>query len=299
MQNLVIIIVNLDLKDDTVACIDSLIQAGASLEQIILVDNGSHDDSVNFIRNRFGLALEIIEAKENRGYAAGLNLGIAQALKKDYQWMLLMNNDTLVERDFLIEFEKATQTGKAYTLFAPMILYHSHPDRVWFLGGKVVPGTMISYHIYRDQQEPANLPDLIPVDIVHGCAMLVHRDVFQKIGLFNDISLIYAEEVDFCWRARLAGFQMVAVPHARMYHKISAYMSKQKPRTRYLRVRNQIWFYRRYARGLLFVVMFIFSIIHSVGWVMKDFVRGHASLLGPTWAGWLDGWRGRGSDLRF
>ena len=128
---------------------------------------------------------------------------------------------------------------------------------------------------------------------------MIGRPVVEKIGLFEEISLIYAEEVEFCWRARLAGFKMATATRARMWHKISATMSKTRPKTRYLRIRNQVNFYRRYARGLQLPLMFLFTLGRSLWLSLGDLRLGQPELLAPLWRGFREGWAGRLGDNVF
>jgi len=290
---LTIVIINHNLKNDTAECIDSFVGAGASLEQILLVDNASDDGSVKFLQEKFGQQLGIIACPENLGYAYGLNQGIKKGLERDAKWFLLMNNDTIVAPDFLTELRKATQVGTEYALFGPMIYYYSIPDRIWFLGDRLIPGTLISTRLYRGKEGIKDLPFLVPVDFTHGCGMLVKRDVFETVGLFDDWSIIYGEEVDFIWRARLANFRAAGIPSAKMWHKISAFMKSQPPNLRYLRIRNQIRFYRHYARGLQIPVMFTFTIVRALIIGILDLIKKQSQLIGPLIRGWIDGWLGR------
>ena len=289
---LTIVIINHNLKNDTAECIDSFVGAGASLEQILLVDNASDDGSVKFLQEKFGQQLGIIACPENLGYAYGLNQGIKKGLERDAKWFLLMNNDTIVAPDFLTELRKATQVGTEYALFGPMIYYYSIPDRIWFLGDRLIPGTLISTRLYRGKEGIKDLPFLVPVDFTHGCGMLVKRDVFETVGLFDDWSIIYGEEVDFIWRARLANFRAAGVPSAKMWHKISAFMKGQPPNMRYLRIRNQIRFYRHYSRGLQIPIMFLFTSVKTVIMSTSDLLKWQTLLFKPTIKGWSDGWFG-------
>ena len=149
MQDLSIIIVNYRLKEDTAACIESFLAAGAHVNQFIVVDNHSADGSVEYLQAYFGPALQIVESADNRGYAAGLNIGLRRALQGESAFFILVNNDTIVTVDFLIEMENAMSQGEQFSLFGPMILFFDRPDTVWFLGGKLIHGTMIGYHPFR------------------------------------------------------------------------------------------------------------------------------------------------------
>jgi GT2 family glycosyltransferase len=299
-EEIAIIIINYNLKQDTADCISSLLKAQADLAQITVVDNGSSDGSISFLRQQFGQELRIEASESNQGFAYAVNLGINAALLTRASWFLIMNNDTLVDTSFLNELSIATKNHPDYGLFGPLILYYSQPNRIWFLGDRRIPGTLATVHMYYGKDERQLPPEeVIPVDFLNGCTMMVNRNVVKAIGLFNETSLIYAEEVDFCWRATQAGFRMATVPKARMWHKVSAIMNKQKPKTRYLKIRNQVNFYRRYSHGLQIPIMVLFTVVRSIWLSLKDLWLRQPELLAPLWQGFLDGWRGKMGDNVF
>jgi len=291
-NRIAVIIVNLNLKDDTTECINSLLDAGSNIKDIFVIDNGSIDDSISYLRSRFGALLNIIEVGYNRGYAHGLNIGIKIALDQKYDWMLLLNNDTIVAKDFFINIDSAISIAPGFSLFGPMILYYDNPNIIWYLGERVIPGTLITRNHYRGKSINQNWQPLIPVDFIHGAGMLVKKEVFINTGYLNDISLIYGEEIEFCWKAKLSGFKAAAIPNAKMWHKISRFMSCQKPKTRYLRIRNQIRFYRTYSHGIQRIIMFFFTLCRCIYFYFLDIYKGNFDLLFPTTKGWIDGWRG-------
>lgn len=290
-KELFIVIVNYNLKEDTIDCINSLLDAKALLTNIIVVDNQSTDGSVVALRATFDERLVIIQAEENRGYPHALNIGIPEALIRNAEWVLLMNNDVLVAKDFLLALQESVQKYPDILLFSPMILYHQQPSTIWYLGSKAIPGTLIGIRSFRGKTDNQYFPEIIPIDFVHGCAFLTHRDVFNKIGLFDDTHLIYGDDADFSWRAKLAGFKMGAVPKAKMWHKIATTMGYQKPRTRYLRIRNIIFFYQKYSNPLQKIIMFLFTTIRSLILMALDTLSGRHYLVAPTFFGWIDGWR--------
>jgi len=292
LERLNIIIVNWELKEDTVSCIDSLLAAGASLDQIILVDNGSKDRSVEFFLSNFGQALLILNNPNNIGFAAACNQGIQYALDSGAYWILILNNDTTVASDFFQEIERSLATCPSCTILSPAIYYKSNPDRVWYLSDQLIPGTLITIHRFRGRPLPVSLPELIPTDFANGCAMLVKSDVFESIGLFDPSLVMYGEEVDFCWRARLAGFSIIAATKAKVWHEISVSSNRIKTNARYLQIRNQIRFYRNYSQGFQIPIMFLYSTFRILILMIKELHKFHFMLIPPIAQGWFDGWRG-------
>lgn len=291
-ERITFVVINWNLKQDTADCIESLLNANAKRDDIIVVDNGSTDGSVAFLKEKFDTALTIVALEQNMGFAKGSNAGIQCAMDRGASWIFLMNNDTVVAPDFVKQLEVGLEKGQPqYMLYSPLILYYLEPDIIWYLSDQLIPHTMIGRNPYfRKSINSFNLPDLIPTDFINGCGMLVHRSVYEKAGMMDTSLFIYHEEVDFCWRARNAGFHMASLPKARMWHKISSVMSKQKPKTRYLQIRNQIWVYRRYSKGLLTLLMFLFSVSRSVRLFLTDIQMKQVDLFPHMWQGFWEGW---------
>jgi GT2 family glycosyltransferase len=120
--------------------------------------------------------------------------------------------------------------------------------------------------------------------------MLVRREVFKEIGLLNTSLFMYAEEVDFIWRARLAGYRVGCVTNAHLFHKISLSANRDRPQQRYWRIRNQIFFYRKYTYGMKLALMFFIVLARSLWIGTKDIFHGQKELLSSLIRGWRDGW---------
>jgi GT2 family glycosyltransferase len=287
--DLKIVVLNWNLKEDTLSCLDSLLRANIFEEQIILIDNGSTDGSVEAFQERYNNHIHLVSNKDNRGYVEGVNQGVKLALDQGAEWILLINNDTIVAEDF---FQCAAAELKkiSFAIFGPIIYYHDDPDRVWFLGARLIPGTLLTTGLNHNKTHFTQEVGVLPVDFISGCAMFVHRDVFRDIGLLDPILVMYGEEVDFCWRARLAGFQIACLPQVRMWHKVSQSAKRVRSFTHYLKIRNQNIFYRRYSRGLQLPVMFTYSFFRTIIIFLKVILYGQKDLIFPSWYGFYDGW---------
>ena len=290
ISNLSTIIVNWNLKDDTIECIDSLISAGMNPEDIILVDNGSSDGSVFEFERRYANRIHLIKNQSNLGYAHAVNQGLNHALSTNREWFFLLNNDTLVSPDIFQEFFSTIQEHPNYLIQSPIIFYHDDPDRIWFAGTKLIPGTLLTRDPYSNREYNPELPHTYRVDFVNGCGMLVNKQVFKKVGLFDSSLIMYGEEVDFCWRASLAGFEMATSTKAHMWHKISLSAKRDLPRTRFLKIRNQIIFYRKYSSGVQLFALFIFSALRCIYISIKDILTSQTKLIYPLFRGWYSGW---------
>jgi len=290
ITELMIVILNMDLRDDTLELIDSLLKAGASPEKIILVDNGSKDGSVEAVREIYGNTIHILDNPENIGSAAGNNQGFDLAYRLGAEWVLLLNNDTIVSEDFFDQIDLALAENHDYVILSPAIFYYSDPEILWHLGAYAIPGTLLARNLYQKKKIPDNLPRIFPVDFVTTCAILIHKKVYQTIGLFDPQYIIYWEEVDFCHRAREAGYKIAILTQAKLWHKVSKTMGKQKPRTRYLITRNMIFYTRKNAHGFEWPIMISYLFVRLVITFLKDIVFGRYPLISPLLRGWRDGW---------
>lgn len=289
-SDLSIIIVNWNLKEDTIECIESLLKAGALLNQIILVDNGSTDGSIPAINNHFTNSVHIIDAENNLGFAQGNNLGIEYALRQNSKWILLINNDTLVAPNFIEELHQATITSPEFSIITPLILYYDKPSKIWYLGDHLIGNTLLTINYYKNRDVNQKIPSVVPIDFANGCAMMINRKVLEQIGLLDAALFMYAEDVDFCWRARLAGFKFACITTARIWHKISKSSESDRSSARYLRIRNQIYFYRRYSKGYQLFIILIYTLIRTIRISISDLLLWQLDLILPLVRGWWDGW---------
>jgi hypothetical protein len=284
------LIINWNLRDDTIECLRSLLAAGAVSGQIIVVDNGSADGSVAAIRDAFGEKVGLIEIGENLGLAGGINAGLPAALEAGADWVFLLNNDTVAEPDLFERFREAIGKHPEIAVWGPRIVYHADPDRVWFLAERRVWGTLLGHPAPETHLSPEQALLAVPADFISGCAMLVRRDVFEQVGPFDASLFLFAEEVDFCLRAARAGFKLAAAPQAGVRHKVSLSTARDRPGARFYRIRNQVRVYRRYAPGLPSFFYFLFTLLRTGMTIAIDCLRGDGDLIGPAVRGWLAGW---------
>ncbi|MFN8491990.1 MAG: glycosyltransferase family 2 protein [Caldilineaceae bacterium] len=289
------VIVNWNLAEETASCIQSLFAAGAQPGQIVVVDNGSQDNSPEKLSKQFGARIQLLASATNLGFAGGNNWAIQQILAQGAEWILLINNDTYVAPDFFQVLEMTVRQQPAYQIIGPLIFYHDEPTRIWSMGDRLIFGTLITRALRRNQIAPTTLAPFIEVDFLNACCILVHRSVFERIGLFDLAFFMYAEDADFCWRARQAGFKLGCSTQARLWHKVSRSTGPHHPAARYWRINNQIYFYRRYANVGQIPLMFLFTLLRSLKLATVDLLAGRLRLAQKTGQAWFNGWFVRSS----
>ncbi len=214
-----VVILSWNRREDTLACIGSLLQSSYAPLRVMVCDNGSTDNTPAVVRATFP-EVEVRSLGQNLGFAAGMNVGIRHALAAGAEQILILNNDTLVAPSMIEQLAAhvATDVG----IVAPLILYASQPDLIWSAGGKCSRWTLEQTHALRGQRDHAHWPAILERDFVPGCAMLLSRSVLESVGLFDERFFMYYEDSDFCLRVRQAGFRILLAPGARMWHKVAA-----------------------------------------------------------------------------
>jgi GT2 family glycosyltransferase len=258
------IVLNWNRRDDTLECLASMV--GQEIDRsnldhrLLLIDNGSTDGSVDAIRAAFP-DVEVIALPENRGYAAGVNLGVRRALAAGADWTLLLNNDTVAAPDLLARLLAAVEepaagpaTGSAVGLLAPTVTYFDAPDTVWPSAGRRRRLTLAA------SDTTASPPSLEPyaVDWATGCCLLVRRAVWETVGPLDERFRVYYEDHDFCLRARAAGWRILHVPRAAIRHRVARSTGTGSPEQMYLLARSSVPYFLIHTHGLhrLFIVAY-------------------------------------------
>jgi GT2 family glycosyltransferase len=207
---------------DTIECLESVLQIDYPNIDIIVVDNGSDDDSVRAIHKNFQ-DITILETGENLGYAGGNNVGIRHSLKNGANYILLLNNDTIIDSRIVREFLKASSFASEGGIFSAKIYFFSEPDKIWYAGARWIREQGRFTHIGFGQTDAGKrFNSMTETAYASGCALFVNCEVIRKIGLIDERFFCYFDETDFCYRARKAGFKSFMVPSAKVWHKISA-----------------------------------------------------------------------------
>lgn len=249
MTRVAVIILTWNQRDVTLECLSSLSQQHYQPADIIVVDNGSVDETVERVRVAFP-DVTVLETHDNLGFAGGNNTGLQYALAGDCEYVLLLNNDTVVDPDMIPEIIRVMEADRTIGAAGPKILYYDHPSTIWSAGNRVNWRTGECSRLQAEMSDDLTDSALRDVDYITGCAICVRRDVIDHIGLLDERFFIYFEETDWCIRARHDGWRIVYVPSARIWHKVSAAMGATSPSTDYYMTRNCLLFLSKNLRGI-------------------------------------------------
>ena len=228
--HIAVIIVNWNGKDDTVRCVESLqkINLMGNTLSIIVVDNGSTNDSVAVIKKSFP-EISIIETGKNSGFTGGNNIGIQKAIEIRADLIWLLNNDTLVDRQVLSfasvfdDFSVGACGSKIY--FAPGHEFHhdrykeNERGRVfWYAGGLVDWNNLYASHRGVDEVDHGQYDKIIETPFITGCSFVVRNEVIKQIGMLDDKYFLYLEDLDWNIRIQKAGYKTMYFPKSIVWH---------------------------------------------------------------------------------
>lgn len=228
MQSVFVSIIDFNGRDNTVDCLNSLSkinQAGFDLSILVINNFPQVKLSLPSFPN---LKIKVIENKENLGFAGGHNVGIKYALKNGADSVVILNNDTVVDKNLIAELVTADDAG----IVAPKIYFAKgfefHKDRykdedlgkvIWFAGGKMDWANVIGHHRGVDDIDHGQYDKEEQIEFASGCCILIKREVFERVGLFDEKYFLYYEDNDLCQRAIKKGYRIMYKPKAFMWHR--------------------------------------------------------------------------------
>lgn len=220
-----IIILNWNGLRDTIECLESISKLDYINYKIILVDNASSGNDTQVLKEKFGNDIRLIENEKNFGFAVGNNIGMKYTLENNLNpdYFLLLNNDTVVNTDFLTKLVNVAESDTKIGIVGPEIYFYSSKDEkqiIWSAGGKIkwwrIP---FYYHLGQNNIDSAKFQNIVEVGFVSGASMLLKRNVAEEISFLNSKYFFGYEEIECCMKAKKAGYKIVYVPDAKIWHK--------------------------------------------------------------------------------
>lgn len=220
-ETICVIVVNWNNAEDTIRCLESLSRVSFPDFKTIVVDNGSTDGSTERIRKRYP-GCGLLELEENIGFGGGCNAGHEQAVREGAEYVVFLNNDTVVDPGFLEPLIIPLRRKGDVAITVPRIYFMNYPERIWYAGGTVnlLTGNVVHRGIRNKDGKRFEVSG--ETGYATGCCLAMRASDFTRTGGFDRSFSMYGEDVDLSLRTRASGKKILYVPESKVWHKVSA-----------------------------------------------------------------------------
>ena len=252
-------------KQDTIECLESLRSTDYQDFHLIVVDNGSTDGTSELIQRVFP-DMEVLHSPTNLGIAGGYNLGLEKALERDAKYVMVANNDILVDPSLIRELVTALEGTQHAGMGMPKIFnYYGDQTRLWCTGARwrrFPPGVKMMGVNARDSRRFARRMWL---EYAPSCCLMIRCEVLRRIGFFDTGYHFYYDDWDFSARLRQAGYKILFVPEAKLWHKVSVSTQRSDKPAKwwYTMGRSTVRFYIRHASPSILIQYSIWFLIRE------------------------------------
>lgn len=243
--------------------------------KFIIIDSNSTDKTIGFLENLKWNNLQIIKLEKNIGFAAGNNMGMRSALENNADYVVLLNQDTFVEPNFLIELIKSAETEKNIGVVQPLILYYDKPEEISSAGNELnylgYGWCGFNHQLFKNYKlQTASRK----ITYASGAAVLYKVPILKKIGLFDENYFSYYEDTDICLRAKLSGYGTILAPKAICYHDNRNPVSKNKIRYFWLE-KNRVYLLLKFYELKTLLLILPMLILTDLGRLWLAICRGY------------------------
>ena len=285
MRTLTVVVLSwngLSLTRDTLRSLEACQVPGSWRLRVLVVDNASGDGSPQMVRDEFP-GVELLALPENRRFAGGNNEGLRRALDAGADAVMLLNNDVVADPKMIAKLLAALDEQPDAGAAAPLIYFAPPSDRIWSGGGRCRPWLAHSSHRGLRERDRGQYRSIEDTGYLTGCCLLARAEAWRKVGLLDERYFIYAEDADWSLRARAAGFRLLFVPTARLWHRVSASsanatgghsMSAWKV---YQRLRANVTLWARHAHGLARLTWLPALLAQQAAYAVYLLARGQAA----------------------
>ncbi|MEM2582729.1 MAG: glycosyltransferase family 2 protein [Candidatus Caldarchaeum sp.] len=272
---------------DTEECLRSVLALDYPALTVWLVDNGSQDGTAQRVAAAFP-DVRVVQTGCNLGVAGGFNAGIVPALQAGAAYVFILNNDTVVEPDLIRVLVREAQAHPEAGILMPKILYYDARDRIWSIGARYrrFPPAIVMIGLNQLDGPSYETPRIL--EYAPTCGLLIPREVVLRVGLLDDGYFFFYDDWDYSLRVREAGYVILYVPRARLYHKVSRTIQRKGRPPFFWRTwgRSGARFYRRHGQPAL-----LSALVHLGYLVMREGLRNG---IVPMWhfiIGAIEGYR--------
>ncbi len=286
------IVLNMNGRELLAETLDSVLKMTYTNLRIVVVDNGSGDGSQQMVRERFP-GVVLIENGTNLGFGGGNNVGMRYALQHSAEWIILLNNDIAVDPSMLTELMDVAVSDARIGVLSPKIYYFTEGKKIWYAGGKVNFWTGIISHRGLRQADRSQFDMTEDTEYITGCAFLARAEALARVGLFDPAyHPIYSEDADLSERIRRAGYRLVYVAPALLWHKVSAFSGGGlTPFKTQLKVEHNLIFFKRYARWYHWCTIPFCVGGMTLVFVVKELLKGNFGVIAALGRGFVGAMR--------
>jgi GT2 family glycosyltransferase len=289
-KEIAIIILNWNTYQYTHNCIISLNYNNFKNFKIIVVDNGSKDNSLDLLKNDFE-NIKFIKNKINLGFSGGNNIGIRYALSQKFKYIMLLNNDVEVEKDFITPLLKKLKENRNTAAVQPLILNFSDKSTIWNAGGTINNffGLPLTRHKPKKSEDKTSW--------ITGCCILIKSEVINEVGLLDENFFAYYEDVDWSIRIKSLKYNLVFVNDSVIYHhgsvssKVNNYFGEGylSPFAHYLNIRNHLFLLRKHKNLFNFFGVIFFQTFKIISYSIYFLIRLRFNKLSMVFKGVIHG----------
>lgn len=296
-SSLAIILINWNQFNLTQACIVSLKKCNYNNFKIILVDNASEDKSGIKLSNKFPDVV-FIQNKKNLGFTGANNKGIQYAKNHSFKFIMLLNNDTEVDKNFISPLINKLSNNSKLGAVQPIITYWHNRNIIWNFGGKINKFTGQVQTINKGKKiDQINLKK--ETEWISGCCFVVKSEIIEKAGKLDNSYFVYFEDVDWSVRIIQAGYKLELEPKSLIFHHEGASWKNKKksregsisPYTHYLNIRNHIYFILKFKHKFNPIGALLYQIIKIGGYSLYFLMRFRFLKLKMVWKGLMDAFK--------
>jgi GT2 family glycosyltransferase len=243
-----VVIVNHNLRDSLRETIESFKKVNYPNLQIVVSDNASTDGSQEMVRTAFP-EVHLLAHDQEQGYARAASLGMAHLADKT-KYIFSTTNDVIVDPAILKVLISYAEEHPDAGVFGTKIYFLDRPDVLWHAGGRIHPLHGHSYHLGWERKDAPRYSHVRECDFVTGCGFLLRSEVLRRIGYFKEDLIFYSEDAELCYRFREAGYKVMYIPEAKMWHKTGTTLAKNRPVQLRYSTRNSLYLLQRHKVGL-------------------------------------------------
>jgi len=236
--SITVVVLNTNRRQDTLECLASLSALDYPNHSVVLLDNASTDGSVEAVRARFP-AVRIHHLTENLGYAGNNNVGIRMAVDAGADWVLVLNEDTTLDPACFTELMRVAAADPRIGAVGPMVYHADEPTVIQSAGG-LLDAYWTSIHAGQNEDDAGQFAAPRDVQWISGCAILVRAEAIREVGALDERFFYYWEETEWCVRLAKAGWRIVHVPAAKLWHKGVTRHYRPGPSVAYYNTRNRL-----------------------------------------------------------